>query len=195
MEATRGLTPSQTVGPFFLGCLLRDGALRTNLATSDTAGERIRIEGRILDGDGAGVPDAVIEIWQADSLGRYACVDREHPDPGATFIGFGRSGTNEEGWYGFDTIKPGSPAPAASIDAVEAPHISVVLFARGLLNHVATRLYFAGETLNEGDNVLACVPPSRRATLIARPVGKTNPIVYRWDVVLQGPGETVFFNL
>lgn len=188
------LTASQTVGPFFGPGLLRDGACRNDLTESQTVGERIRIEGRVLDGDGAPVPDAMIEIWQADAHGHY-----NHPaDTGTAlsdrdFTGFGRAGTGEDGSYWFETIKPG-PVP---FDAQQwqAPHIVVTVFARGLLNHLVTRLYFAGEPANASDPVLGYVPDERRATLLARheTEGATN--VYRFDIILQGADETVFFNV
>src|SRR5919197_3360987 len=159
-----GLSPSQTVGPFFHDCLLRPDARRNVLVQPETRGERIRIEGRVLDGDGVGVPDALVEIWQANSHGRY-----RHPadtrgtaalDP--SFTGFGRSGTDEAGRYWFETIKPGAvPFDDAR---VQAPHICVMVFARGLLNHLVTRLYFADELANETDPVLHW-----RGTASARP--------------------------
>ena len=205
--ASAGISPSQTVGPFFLGCLLRDDARRNVLAGPETAGERIRIEGRVLDGDGEGVPDAMVEIWQANAAGRY-----RHPadqrdgvplDP--DFTGFGRSGTEDGGAFWFETVKPvavpfdGQQSGQAQ-QAQQAPHICVQVFARGLLNHLTTRLYFAGEPANVDDPVLLCVPEERRATLLAQPVpspsGAPNtPTLYRFDIVLQGPGETVFFNV
>ena len=188
------LTASQTVGPFFEPCLLRDGACRNDLTGPATAGERIRIEGRVLDGDGVPVPDAMVEVWQADAHGHY-----NHPaDKGTApsdpdFTGFGRSGTGEDGSYWFETIKPG-PVP---FDAQQwqAPHIVVTIFARGLLNHLVTRLYFADEPANASDPILQYVPDERRETLLARreTEGATN--VYRFDIILQGTGETAFFNL
>ena len=189
------LTASQTVGPFFAPALLREDASRHVLTRPETAGERIRIEGRVLDGDGLPVPDALVEIWQANAYGRY-----NHPsDQGSatldpTFQGFGRSGTTEEGVYWFETIKPG----AVSFDGkrMQAPHICVTVFARGLLNHAATRLYFEDEAANAEDPVLRYVPEDRRATLLARRIATGGPaVVYRFDIVLQGAGETAFFNV
>jgi protocatechuate 3,4-dioxygenase, alpha subunit len=201
------LTGSQTVGPFFEPCLLRDGACRNDLIGPSTVGERIRIEGRVLDGDGAPVPDAMVEVWQADAQGHY-----NHPadaQPGTDFTGFGRTGTAEDGSYWFETIKPGS----VPFDAQrrQAPHIVVTLFARGLLNHLVTRLYFADESSNASDPVLQYVPDERRATLMAQPAEGTRsiasatpsagnasgnaPALYHFDIILQGAGETVFFNL
>ncbi|MFN8471089.1 MAG: protocatechuate 3,4-dioxygenase subunit alpha [Anaerolineae bacterium] len=186
------LTGSQTVGPFFGPALLRPDAERHVLVTPETLGERIRIQGRVLDGDGLGVPDAMVEIWQANAAGRYnhPADQRDLPlDP--SFLGFGRSGTDAEGVYWFDTIKPG----AVPFDGSrwQAPHLCVAVFSRGLLNHLFTRLYFADEDGNADDPVLACVPAARRETLLARPV--TGAAAYTFDIVLQGAGETAFFNL
>lgn len=188
------LTSSQTVGPFFSPALLREDARRNVLIGSVTVGERIRIEGRVCDGDGVPVPDAMVEIWQADARGRY----NHSTDQGSAlldpiFTGFGRSGTGEDGSYWFETIKPG-PVPFDA-QQLQAPHISVTVFARGLLNHVVTRLYFADEPTNAGDPVLLCVPNERRATLLARRESGGAPVVYRFDIILQGTGETAFFNL
>ena len=188
------LTGSQTVGPFFAPALLREDARRNVLTSSETTGERIRIEGRVLDGDGAPVPDAMVEIWQANAHGRY-----NHPadkgkaplDP--SFLGFGRSGTAEDGSYWFETVKPG--AVAFDRERLQAPHICVTVFARGLLNHLVTRLYFEDELANAGDPVLHRVPGDRRATLLARREPDDSATIYRFDIVLQGGGETVFFNL
>lgn len=188
------LTASQTVGPFFHDCLLREGAHVPTLVTPDTLGERIRVEGHVLDGDGAGVPDAMVEIWQANAAGRY-----RHPldardlplDP--AFTGFGRTGTDPAGRYWFETIRPG-PVPYAGA-AMQAPHICVAVFGRGLLNHLYTRLYFADDPAAAQDPILLRVPAERRDTLLARPERAGEATVYRLDIVLQGPGETAFFNL
>jgi protocatechuate 3,4-dioxygenase alpha subunit len=165
------------------------------LSGPDTEGTRLRLEGHVYDGDGLPVPDAVVEIWQADAAGRY-----NHPadasglplDP--AFTGFGRCGTGEDGAFAFDTIKPGR----VPFDArrMQAPHICVAIFARGLLNHLFTRVYFADDPHNEGDPVLQLVSAERRATLLAVPSGEPGgPTTYRFDIVLQGASETVFFNL
>lgn len=197
--ATPGVAPSQTVGPFFLDCLLREDARRNALAGPETVGERVRIEGRVLDGDGAPVPDAVVEIWQANSAGRYhhPADTREAAPLDPAFIGFGRSGTDENGRYWFETVKPG--AVPFDGERMQAPHICVMVFARGLLNHLATRLYFADEReANEADPVLLRVPEERRGTLIAGREADGDgkrPEVYRFDIRLQGTGETAFFNL
>jgi protocatechuate 3,4-dioxygenase, alpha subunit len=190
----RGLTSAQTIGPFFHFGLLRPDARRPVLVTPETAGERIRITGRVLDGDGAAVSDALLEIWQANSHGRY-----HHPadvrdlplDP--AFIGFGRTGTDDEGRYCFETIRPG----AVPFDAgrMQASHIGVTVFARGLLNHLLTRLYFADDPATAEDPILQMVPAARRQTLIAPRGDEDGAVTYRFDIVLQGPGETVFFDL
>ena len=192
--STFPLTGSQTVGPFFSPALLREGARRNVLILPETAGERIRIEGRVLDGDGIPVPDAMVEIWQANAHGRY-----NHPaDQGSapldpSFLGFGRSGTAEDGSYWFETVKPGPVA--FDRDRLQAPHICVTVFSRGLLNHLVTRLYFEDEPANAEDPVLQCVPDDRRVTLLARREPAGAATVYRFDIVLQGADETAFFNV
>ncbi len=161
------------------------------LVTSRSRGERITIEGRVLDGDGAAVSDAMIELWQANADGRY-----DHPDDSQEklldpdFHGFGRAATDERGRFRFCTIKPGS-VPGFG-DLLQAPHINVSIFARGLLKRLVTRIYFPGEPLNATDAVLNTVPPLRRASLVAR---IDQPGILRFDIVLQGENETVFFDL
>src|SRR5271167_2262651 len=157
-------TPSQTVGPFFRPALVRPG--QESLTSSKSRGERIAIEGRVLDGDAAGVSDAMIELWQANADGRY-----EHPDDSQekildpNFHGFGRAATDERGRFRFYTIKPG-PVPGSG-NILQAPHINVSIFARGLLKRLTTRIYFPGEQLNAADSVLNTVAPERRPTLVA----------------------------
>lgn len=186
-----GLTPSQTVGPFFAYCLTPEayggrGIASADLVAPDAAGARIRIVGRVLDGEGAPVPDAVLEIWQADGEGLYATAATN-----TGFRGFGRCETDAEGRFAFDTVRPG-PVPGPS-GTTQAPHVALSVFARGLLVRLATRIYFADEPLNDADPVLRLVPAERRATLIAAPEGEDG--VLRFDVRLQGPGETVFFEI
>ncbi len=190
------LTSSQTVGPFFHDGLLRTDARRTLLVAPATTGERIRIAGHVYDGDGVGVPDAMIEIWQANHYGRYnhPSDQRDLPlDP--AFHGFGRGATDTAGGYFFETIKPGR-VPFDD-QRLQAPHICVAVFARGLLNHLLTRLYFADEPANADDPVLRLVPAERQATLLARrgAADENEAVVYHFEIVLQGVGETVFFNL
>ena len=188
------LTSSQTVGPFFAPALLREDAVRNVLVQPETVGERVRIEGRVLDGDRLPVPDGLVEIWQANAHGRYHHPADSGPaslDP--SFVGFGRSGTENEGLYWFETIKPG-PVPFDH-ERWQAPHICVTVFARGLLNHLVTRLYFAGEPANARDPILLSVPEHRRATLLAALQQEGTSVVYRFDIILQGEGETAFFNV
>jgi protocatechuate 3,4-dioxygenase alpha subunit len=189
----RGLTPSQTVGPFFEPALLRADAPRNVLVGSETVGERIRIEGRVLDGERAPVPDALVELWQANGHGRYNHpLDRRDLPLDQAFTGFGRSGTDDDGRFWFETIKPGLvPAPDGGM---QAPHVCLTVFARGLLDHLFTRLYFADEPANLADPVLGLVPAERRATLVAVRDDGAGVAVYRMDIVLQGVGETVFFR-
>lgn len=192
-------TPSQTVGPFFSYGLASDqygfreleGLAGGDLTEEDTPGERIRIMGRILDGKGAPVPDALVEIWQADSEGRYA-----HPADSRgrnlPFLGFGRcgTGTDPQNRFVFTTVKPGSVAPGM------APHVGMTIFMRGLLMHVYTRIYFADEAeANAADPVLQSVPAERRDTLIAAREETAAGPVYRFDVHMQGARETVFFDV
>jgi protocatechuate 3,4-dioxygenase alpha subunit len=187
------LTAAQTVGPFFHDALLRADAHIPTLVTAATVGERIRIVGRVLDGDGAGVPDAMIEIWQANSVGRYChpADTRDLPlDP--AFTGYGRTGTDAVGSFWFATIRPG-PVPYDAT-RMQAPHICVAVFGRGLLNHLYTRIYFADDPAAIGDPVLLLVPPARRGTLLAARAPSDEATVYRFDIVLQGEGETAFFN-
>jgi protocatechuate 3,4-dioxygenase alpha subunit len=175
------LTPSQTVGPFFgVGLPFEKGE---EIAPPGSAGA-IRVEGQVLDGKGDPVPDALVEIWQPDDRGRY----RQVADRGAT--GFGRCRTDAEGSFNFTTVKPGeSPAPDGR---VQAPHLNVTVFARGLLRHLVTRMYFPDETdANASDPVLNLVEPARRETLIAKNCGST----LHFDVRLQGERETVFFAI
>jgi protocatechuate 3,4-dioxygenase alpha subunit len=190
------ITPSQTVGPFFKYGLTPNGqydwndAFTNNLITPDVSGDRIRIEGKVFDGDGVAVPDCMLEVWQADSQGRFADPQDKRALPNATFRGFGRCGTDANGVYSFDTIKPG-PVPDAD-GKPQAPHILLAVFGRGMLRHLYTRIYFADEVGNAADPVLALVPADRRDTLIA---SRRSDGVYVLDIRLQGDGETVFFDV
>ena len=180
-------TASQTVGPF-----LRIGLTPmtiTEIAGLDVPGERVTLRGRVLDGNGAPVNDALIEVWQANAEGRYAHSDDSQEKPlTPQFLGFARSPTDDDGAFHFTTIKPG-PVPALD-GQPQAPHLVVVVFMRGLLRHLVTRLYFPNEPANETDPVLQLAPAGRRETLIARPAPDG---ALEWDIHLQGSDETVFF--
>jgi protocatechuate 3,4-dioxygenase alpha subunit len=208
-----GQTPSQTVGPFFhYGLPWKGGAdlvgksdmgarpdlfpashyvLNRSSPSGVPRGEVIDLHGRVLDGQGEAVPDAMLEIWQANAAGRYASpADRRDDIPlDPHFIGFGRAATGAHGEFHIRTIRPGRvPGPDGS---PQAPHIALSVFGRGLLKRLATRIYFADSTENDADPILSCVPAERRATLIAQRRGND----WWFDIVLQGPGETVFFAL
>jgi protocatechuate 3,4-dioxygenase alpha subunit len=184
---TLSATASQTVGPFYRIGL--EQLYVTDLAPAAEAGDKIAIQGRVIDGDGKPVNDAVLEIWQADAHGKYA-----HPDdiqnkpltPG--FKGFGRVPTDENGAFRFTTVKPGSVAGPRGMP--QAPHLLVAVFMRGLLIHLMTRIYFPEDIANATDPVLNLVPAQRRSTLIA---AKSND-GFEWNVILQGGSETVSFD-
>jgi protocatechuate 3,4-dioxygenase alpha subunit len=186
----RGQTPSQTIGPFFGPALIRAG-LET-LVRPATRGERLTLEGRVIDGDRTAVADTMIELWQANAEGRYDHPeDRQEKLLDPNFHGFGRAVTDANGWYRFYTIKPG---PVAGLEAtLQAPHVNLAIFARGLLKGLMTRIYFPGQPLNVNDPVLTAVAPERRSTLIARAGSPAGTL--RFDIVLQGDGETVFFDI
>jgi protocatechuate 3,4-dioxygenase, alpha subunit len=184
-------TTWQTVGPFFrigFSWLYRD-----SLAGPGVSGERLEIVGRILDGDGKPVPDGIVEIWQANSHGKYA-----HPDDPqekqaeSGFTGYGRVPTDDAAKFRFTTIKPGRvPGPDGKL---QAPHLAVSVFTRGLLRRLITRIYFPDEPGNAEDFALNLVEAGRRGTLIAKKIdGRAGAL--EWNVVLQGPGETVFFDV
>ena len=201
------ITPSQTVGPFFAYGLAPKGrcewdpnghyswkeTVGDNLITPDATGTKIHIEGRMLDGDGMPINDAMIEIWQADAQGRYVHARGEKPRPNAKFTGFGRSATDKNGIYSFDTIKPGAVAGPGGKS--QAPHIVVCIFSRGMLRQIYTRLYFSDEKANDADPILALVPADRRGTLIAHRQPGNGPTLYRFDIRVQGDNETVFFDI
>jgi protocatechuate 3,4-dioxygenase, alpha subunit len=191
-------TPSQTVGPFFAygmtpeqyGFEQMTSIASGAMAGVDTDGTRIRIEGRVFDADGAVVPDAMIEVWQADAQGRHA-----HPadsrGSNAGFSGFGRhgTGTDPENRFIFETIKPGA------IGDGQAPHLNLIVFMRGMPLHAYTRVYFPDEAEANGDDpVLALVPEDRRATLIAETRNGAPSRTYVFDIHLRGDRETVFFD-
>ena len=197
-----GQTPWQTVGPFFHYALPHpggadlvggsDAGARPDLTAPshfglarltrpmDIAGETIEIEGRVLDGAGEPLPDALIEIWQADSQGVY----------GGAFAGFGRAATTDDGGFRFRTLRPGRVAGPGN--SLQAAHIAVGVMGRGLLRRLVTRIYFEDGPGLDDDPILALTPPDRRETLMARATG---PGRYRFDILLQGTGETVFFDV
>lgn len=184
---TLPVTGSQTVGPYF-----RIGMapfFQNDLAPDGVVGERVTIHGRVLDGDGVGVPDAQLEIWQADAAGEYLDAATETKP---NFSGFGRVPTGDKGEFRFTTIKPG--CVAGPENSMQAPHLVVLVFMRGLLRHLATRVYFADEATNSNDPILDLVPEERRGTLIARREGESGS-TFVWNICLQGDDETVFFDL
>lgn len=176
-------TPLQTVGPFFhLGL---DGLAATDVAP-DAEGQPVTIEGTVIDGGGAPVNDALLETWQADAQGAYP--DASAP---ATYRGLTRVATDDVGRFTIRTIMPG-PVPGPN-GTRQAPHLLVVIFMRGLLRHLVTRLYFSGAD-SDADPILKLVEASRRRTLIAsRQPGSSD--VFKWDIHLQGDDETVFFDV
>lgn len=181
---------SQTVGPFFNFALTTNPQLGT-LTSAGVPGERIRLEFRVTDGDGEPARgDCIVETWQADPAGHYPHALDSGGAPG--FCGFGRLETDQNGCCAFETVKPGRVA--GFDDRRQAPHINVIVFARGLLKHLHTRVYFAGEPANIEDPVLALVPEERRATLMAQPV-EGAPGSWHFPIRLQGEGETVFFDV
>ena len=192
MSGGLGLTPSQTVGPFLgMGLPWPDGP---EVVAEGTPGA-ITISGRLTDGAGDPIPDGLIETWQADPAGRFDHPDdpRGAPAGGTGFRAFGRCPTGPDGGYHIITLRPGAlPGPDGG---TEAPHLDVSVLARGLLDRVVTRIYFSDEeAANAADPVLGSVSPGRRDTLIAiaEPGAEGR---YRFDIRLQGDGETVFFDV
>jgi protocatechuate 3,4-dioxygenase alpha subunit len=183
------LTPFQTVGPYFAICLGEPGC--AHLAIDGALGRRVTIEGTVFDGEGAPVPDALVEIWQANAAGRYAHPedDRQMPlDP--NFTGYGRAPTDDQGHFAIETVMPGRvPGPEHTL---QAPHLLLSILARGILTRLVTRVYFDDEPSTLGDPILQLVPAERRATLLAH---RTGGDAYRFDLRLQGEGETGFFDV
>ena len=181
---------SQTVGPFFSIGL--DRMRKTDLAGPGVSCEKITISGLVLDGEGKPVPDALLELWQANSHGKYAHPEDTQDKPlEPNFQGYGRIGVDENGAFFFTTLKPGTvPGPDGRL---QAPHIAVSVFARGLEIRLVTRIYFPDESAaNATDYILNLVDPSRRSTLIANKTAVPGSLA--WNVILQGPQETVFFD-
>src|SRR5581483_1215937 len=185
-------TPSQTVGPYLhLG--LTDDRSVARIASERTKGQRVQMQFRVLDGDGEPVPDAMIELWQANADGKY-----RHPDDtqdkmlDPEFVGFGRLPTADDGCCIFETIKPGRvPGPGGTL---QAPHLNVSVFARGLLKRLTTRVYFSDDPANADDPVLSLVPEERRCTLMAQ-ADPAHVSGWRIDIHLCGDAETVFFDV
>jgi len=190
-------TPSQTVGPFFAYGMTPEqyGYDFASIAGATVEGigdgAAVTVEGRVFDGNGAVIGDAVIEIWQADAEGRYS-----HPNDcrasNRAFKGFARwgTGTDAENRFVFRTVKPGP------VDGEQAPHINVIVFMRGMPNHAYTRLYFPDEAAaNAADPVLLSIPEDRRGTLVAKRLERDGATVYRFDIHMQGDNETVFFDV
>jgi protocatechuate 3,4-dioxygenase, alpha subunit len=185
-EMTPGLTPSQTVGPFFHYALPYDAG--TRLVPED-APDAVWLSGSVLDGEGRPVPDSLVEVWQAGPDGKFC----EHPgmyDEPTQFRGFGRCATDADGGYRFRTLKP---AGVPTLDGTaQAPHIAMSVFARGMLRRLVTRVYFDDEAqANATDPLLAGLDPARAATLVARSAEDG----YRFDVRMQGEQETVFLDV
>jgi protocatechuate 3,4-dioxygenase alpha subunit len=186
------LTPSQTAGPY-LHIGLTGTRSFSQIAAPGAPGERIFLACLVFDGDSIAIPDAMIELWQADADGRY-----HHPEDAPErvqdplFRGHGRMPTNAEGSCSFQTIKPGQvPGPDG---ALQAPHINVSVLGRGLLKRLATRIYFADDAANASDPILLLVPENRRRTLLAQP-DPNRQEGWRFDIYLCGPRETVFFDV
>lgn len=187
------ITPSQTVGPFFSFCLAprdRPGIGSARLATSDAVGIRITIEGRVLDGNHAPVPDALIEVWQADGEGRYAGFHRGFA--ASSFTGFGRATCDDQGRFTIETVKPGQ---VVDLDGrAHAPHIALGIFGKGINRRLYTRIYFPDENANGGDSVLSSVAAERRTSMMAEKIDAAGQR-YAFTIRLQGADETVFLDV
>ncbi|VTU29457.1 Protocatechuate 3,4-dioxygenase alpha chain [Variovorax sp. SRS16] len=197
LETNFGQTPSQTVGPYFAYGLTAtqygydfDQPFDAVVALDGARGERIRLEGRVIDGDGNAINDALVEISQPDGAGEYPQSVDDAREIG--FRAFGRcgTGTDAQNRFVFHTVKPGAES------AGEAPHINVIVLMRGMLLHAFTRIYFGDEAkANARDAVLGSVPAARRETLVAQRSEAGGAVTYRFDIHMQGPSETVFFDI
>lgn len=190
-----GVTPSQTVGPYFAYALTPSRYPLHEIFSSDLTGpgiegQTVTLTGHVLDGDGIGITDAMIEIWQADAKGSLEHSTIGSGTSNAGFKGFGRCETLAGGAYAFTTVKPGRVVGADG--KPQAPHLGVTIFSRGMLTHLFTRVYFEDEASNAQDQILNIVPADRRHTLIAKKVGDN---AYRLDLRIQGGDETVFFEV
>jgi protocatechuate 3,4-dioxygenase alpha subunit len=183
---------SQTVGPFFSIGL--SSLIAADPVPPGVPGERVLIRGRVLDGGLQPVSDAVIEIWQANADGAYPQESDQSPAVEYAFQGFIRVATDDNGAFRLATIRPGRvSSPGGSTQSLQAPHLVVLLFMRGLLRGVVTRMYFPDGPGNDEDPILGLVPPERRATLIAQR-SLEQPSALEWNIQMQGPDETVFFE-
>jgi protocatechuate 3,4-dioxygenase, alpha subunit len=206
MSGHRTQTPSQTVGPFFAIGLVRASEAQHVVATPLAFGEHIQIEGQLIDGAGTPVPDALIEVWQANAAGEYpsrlpaglpavalakagALAEAGPAAADSTFRGYGRCATDPQGRFTFETVKPGAIRDGSG----QAPHVNVIVFARGMLLHAFTRMYFADDPL-DADPVLMSIDPARRRTLVAQREPGADDSRYIWEIHLQGDRETVFFD-
>lgn len=180
------------MGPYF-AISLAGGYSVEHIAGPNAKGERVKLMCSVFDGEGQGVDEGLIEIWQANADGKYNHPDDPQDKPvDPNFLGFGRQATDENGVCVFETIKPGRvPGPNGT---VQAPHLAVSVLARGILGRLPTRIYFAGDPANEKDPVLALVPKGRRETLMAQPVAN-QPGAWRFEIHLSGENETVFFDV
>jgi protocatechuate 3,4-dioxygenase, alpha subunit len=185
-------TPWCTVGPYFSVTVSDANSVRA-IAAPGAKGERMKLQCAVFDRDGKPVADTLVEIWQANADGKYNHpADRQAKSMDASFRGFGRQITDENGVCEFETIKPGRVPGARG--ALQAPHLEVGIFTRGVLKILATRIYFSGDAANTECPVLARVPKPRRSTLMAQPAAG-QPITWRHEIHLSGPKETVFFDV
>jgi protocatechuate 3,4-dioxygenase, alpha subunit len=197
LETNFGQTPSQTVGPYFAyGLTATQYGYAFNqpfdavLALDAARGQRIRLEGRVIDGDGKPINDALVEISQPDGTGAYPQSVAQARETGFRAFGRAGTGTDAENRFVFHTVKPGAEAPGS------APHINVIVLMRGMLLHAFTRIYFSDEAAaNAKDAVLASVPAERRQTLVAQRSENGGAVTYRFDIHMQGDAETVFFDV
>ena len=194
IEAPMTITPSQTVGPFYAYCLTPDDyqtippIFGRNLATDDAVGQRISISGTLIDGDDHAIPDGMIELWQPDGNGNF--VGAQINPRKSSFTGFGRTHCNESGSFTFHTVKPGRVPTSAGI--LQAPHVALSIFGKGMNRRLYTRIYFADEVSNDEDPILALLSSDERATLIAE---KIDDAAFHITIRLQGQRETVFFEV